>query len=272
MIDPGLEGRVAIVTGANHGIGAATARALAAQGVAVFITYLRLRPIAEEAGLPAAYDERRAQTADAIVEAIRKAGGQGAAWEADLADPTTPEELFDRAQAAFGPVEILVNNADAWAADTFLSDTSDRFGRRLVPMSAGTHDHHFLVNSRAGALLIAELARRHIDRGGAWGRIISLTTGGSGGFPGEASYGASKNALESYTMAAAWELGRFGITANVVCPPATDTGWITQAVEAEVIRESPLAHVGQPEEVADVIVFLASQQARAVTGQKVTLR
>src|SRR5204862_421150 len=82
------------------------------------------------------------------------------------------------------------------------------------------------------------------------------------------SYGASKNALESYTMAAAWELGPFGITANVVCPPATDTGWITPKVTAEVIRSSPLGHVGQPEEVAELVVLLASHQARFVTARK----
>jgi len=272
MIDPALEGRVAIVTGANQGIGAATARALAAQGTAVFITYLRLSPSEQDLSLPEAYAKSRTQVADGVVEAITSKGSRALAWEADLTDPATVSELFDRAEAAFGPVEILVNNADAWAADTFLHDTTDHFGRRLVPVSAETHDRHFLVNSRATALLIAEFARRHRERNANWGRIISLTTGGSAGFPGEVSYGASKNALESYTMAAAWELGRFGITANVLCPPATDTGWITPQAEAEIIRASPLGHVGQPDEVAELIVFLASHQARFVTGQKLTMR
>ena len=180
--------------------------------------------------------------------------------------------LFDRAEVTLGPVEILVNNADAWVGDTFLPDATDRFGRRLVPVTAATHDYSFAVNSRATALLIAEFARRHRERGATWGRIISLTTGGSAGFPEEVSYGASKNALESYTVAAAWELGGFGITANVLCPPATDTGWITPEVEEEVIRSSPLRHVGQPDEVAELIVLLASHQARFVTGQKIVMR
>jgi 3-oxoacyl-[acyl-carrier protein] reductase len=274
MIDPGLEGRVALVTGANHGIGAAAARALAAQGAAVLLTYLRLDPRehADDPAFPPTYGERRAQTADAIVEAITREGGRPRAWEADLTDPATPAALFDRTEAAFGPVEILVNNADAWAADTFLADAHDRFGRRLTPVTAATHDHHFLVNSRATALLIADFARRHRERGATWGRIISLTTGGAAGFPEEVSYGASKNALESYTMAAAWELGKFGVTANVLCPPATDTGWVTAEVAAEVIRSSPLRHLGQPEEVAELIVFLASHQARFVTGQKIIMR
>ena len=277
MIDPGLQGRVALITGANQGIGAAAARALAAQGAGVFITYLRLGP--DDAGVRAmqptgltAYAEARARTADAVVEGIVRAGGRAASWEADLADPAAPAALFDRAEAALGPVDILINNADAWAGDTFLPDAADRFGRRLTPVTAATHDHHFRVNSRAGALLIAEFDRRRRERGASWGRIVSLTTGGAGGFPEEVSYGASKNALESYTMAAAWELGPFGITANVLCPPATDTGWLTPEAAAAIAQSSPLRHVGTPEEVAEVIVFLASHQARFITGQRITMR
>jgi 3-oxoacyl-[acyl-carrier protein] reductase len=274
MIDPGLEGRVALVTGANQGIGAATARALAAQGVAVFLTYLRLGaadPGVQATGL-AAYSAARAQTADAVVEAIRQEGGRASAWEIDLADPAAAPALLDRAEAELGPVEILINNADAWVGDTFLPDAADRFGRTLARVSAGTYDHSFLINSRAPALLMAEFARRHIARGATWGRIVSLTTGGSAGFPEEVSYGASKNALESYTMAAAWELGRYGITANVLCPPATDTGWLTPEAAAAIAGEGPLYHVGQPEHVAEVVVFLVSRQAAYITGQKVTLR
>ena len=119
---------------------------------------------------------------------------------------------------------------------------------------------------------IAEFARRHLERGADWGRIISLTTGGAPGFPEEVSYGASKNALESYTTAAAWELGRYGVTANVLCPPATDTGWITAEMAAEMARAAPLYHVGQPGDAAEVVLFLASHQARYITGQRITMR
>ncbi|GAC1394883.1 MAG: SDR family oxidoreductase [Chloroflexota bacterium] len=274
MIDPGLEGRVALVTGANQGIGAATARALAAQGAAVCLTYLRLdatHPRVQATGL-AAYGAARARTAEAIVEAITRAGGRASSWETDLADPAAAPALFDRAEAALGPVEILINNADAWLGDTFLPEPADRFGRALKRISAETHDHSFAVNSRAPALLIAEFARRHITRNATWGRIVSLTTGGAAGFPEEVSYGASKNALESYTVAAAWELGRYGITANVLCPAATDTGWLTPEAAAAIARDGPLYHVGQPTEVADMVVFLVSRQASALTGQKITLR
>src|SRR3990170_1069333 len=103
MVETNLCDKIVLVTGANHGIGAATARAFAAQGAAVFIQYLRL------GGAP-----YHALTADHVVEAIRQRGGRAESWEADLADPAVIPQLFDRAEAAFGPVEVLVNNAAHW--------------------------------------------------------------------------------------------------------------------------------------------------------------
>ena len=273
MIDPALRGRVALVTGANQGIGAAAARALAAEGAPVFLTYLRVdRAGHGDPALPRTYDEVRARSAEAVVEAIRQAGGRADGWEADLADPAVVPELFDRAEAAFGPVEVLVSNAAFWHGDTFLPDRAERFGWRLMPVSPDTCDRHFAVNSRAPALLIAEFARRHCARGASWGRIISLTTGGAPGFPGEVSYGASKNAVESYTVAAAAELAPLGITANVLSPPPTDTGWISTEVAAELAQATPAFRIAQPDEVAEVIVFLASHQARSINGQRIVLR
>ena len=273
MIDPGLTGRVALVTGANQGIGAATAVALAVHGVAVLLTYKRLDPAehADDTAFPPAYGELRARNADEVLARIRASGGRAEAVEADLADPASVPMLVDRAEAAFGPVEILVNNASGWLADTFLPDARDRSGRALRPVDAESYDRQFAVDARAPALLIAEFARRHIRRGATWGRIIGLTSGGPSGFPQEVSYGAAKAAQVNYTMSAAAELGRHGITANVVHPPVTDTGWVTPEVEAEVRAYSPTGRVATPEEVADVIVFLASEQARRVTGQVVTM-
>jgi 3-oxoacyl-[acyl-carrier protein] reductase len=126
---PALAGRVAIVTGANHGIGAATAVALAATGLAA---------------------------------------------EADLSDPQVPVQLFDQAERELGPVDILVNNATGWLADTFKASGTDRLGRTLTPVSAATFDRLFAVDARGGALMIAE------SPGGTWpaalitGNIIRL--------------------------------------------------------------------------------------------------
>jgi 3-oxoacyl-[acyl-carrier protein] reductase len=274
MIDPGLSGRVALVTGANQGIGAAVATALAAHGARVLLTYWRLptdEP-ARDGGYPAAYSELRAQTADAVVEQIRTAGGEADSVEADLADPAAPARLLDHAERVFGPVEILVNNASGWLADTFLPPQRDRFGRLMRTVDADGYERQFAVDVRAAALLIAELARRHLERGASWGRIIGLTSGGPSGFPQEVSYGAAKAAQENYTMSAAHELGPYGITANLVRPPPTDTGWITPEVEAAVRASGPLRRVAQPSDVAEVVTFLASEQARSVTAQLLHMR
>jgi len=267
VIDPGLDGRVALVTGANHGIGAAIARALGAQGASVFITYLRdyLRTRDEDPGTPAEFYELRATSGEEIAAGLANA----AAVEFDLRDVEGIPGLFDRVEAELGPVEILVLNAAASEDDSFREDPVGRFGRNLQLVSAASHDHHFEVNSRANALLIAEFARRHRARRATWGRVVGVTSDGVNGFPDEISYGASKAALESYVKSAAWELGSLGITANLVCPPATETGWMNEGVRSGVRARSAIDHIATPSDVAEVVVFLASDQARYVTGQRI---
>ena len=267
-----LEGRVAIVTGANHGIGRATAIALAARGASVLLSFLRLDVPDDEPGRPQAYREDRAHDGSAVAETIRAAGGRAESMESDLLDPEAPARLFHTAERSLGPIEILVNNASGWRKDTFGPAGPDRFGRATAPVSAATFDAQFGVDARGAALLIAELARRHVERAGSWGRIVSLTSGGPGGFPGEVSYGAAKAALENYTMSAAWELGRYGVTANVVHPPVTETGWVTPQVEAQAIASSPLAHIAQPEDVAEVVCMLCSPKAGFITGNRIVMR
>jgi 3-oxoacyl-[acyl-carrier protein] reductase len=261
----------AIVTGANHGIGAATARALARDGCAVLCTYLRLDD-PEDPGLPRAYRDNRATDAVAVTEAITSGGGRAFAVEADLSVPDAPAALFDAAEERFGPVDILVNNATAWVADTFAAAATDRLGRDLRPVTAGTWRQQFGVDAMGAALMIAEFARRHISRRGTWGRIIGLTSGGDLGFPEEVSYGAAKAAQENYTMSAAVELAPYGVTANMVHPPVTDTGWVTDAVREHVAASSALFHVASPGEVAGVIAYLASDAAALITGNVLRLR
>ena len=229
---------VAIVTGADFGIGAAIARRLAAGGVAVLATDL--------------------QVGDETPGALAVA--------ADLTDPEAPARLFERAYAELGPVDILVNNASGCLQDTFTPETTDRFGRPMRPVTAESFGRQFAVDTMAAALLIAEFARRHIARGGTWGRIVGLTSGGPLGFPQEVSYGAAKAAQDNYTMSAAAELAEHGVTANMVHPPVTDTGWVTDEVRTAVGR------VATPDGVAEVVEWLVSDAGSLVSGNVILLR
>lgn len=264
-----LGARVALVTGANHGIGAATATALGRAGARVLATSWRVDDPAD-AGTPDTYRRARRTTPDAVVAEIRASGGFAVAMEADLADPETPRRLFDFAEREIGRVEILVNNASAWVADTFKPASEDRLGRALRPVSVETIDRVFSVDARAAALLIAEFARRHVASRATWGRIVSLSSGGPLGFPEEVSYGAAKAALENYTMSAALELAQYGVTANVVHPPVTDTGWVTEAIREAV--EKGGGRVASASEVAEVILMLVSDQARLINANVLRLR
>ena len=264
-------GHTALVTGANHGIGAATSIALARSGCAVLCTYLRVED-EPDPGTPQVYRDRRGQSADEVVAQIESGGGRAVAVEADLSDQAVPALLFDAAEEQFGPVDILVNNATGWIQDTFSPASTDGHGRSLRPVTAATWRQQFTVDTMAPALLIAEFARRHLARGATWGRIIGLTSGGALGFPTEVSYGAAKAAQVNYTMSAAAELGSYGITANMVHPPVTDTGWVTDPVRSFVEASPEHFHVASPDQVAAVIAYLASDAASLISGNTITLR
>ena len=130
-------------------------------------------------------------------------------------------------------------------------------------------DRIFAVNTRAPVLMMAEVARRYIKRGAQFGRIINVSTAGAERFPSEVTYRASKFALEGYTRSAATELGKCGETVNAVSLGPVQTGWITSMLERAILPTIPLVRIGTPEEVADVVLFLASHQARWLTGQRI---
>ena len=139
-------------------------------------------------------------------------------------------------------------------------------------MTAATWTRQFSVDAMGAALMIGEFARRHIAREATWGRIIGLTSGGELGFPEEVSYGAAKAAQRNYTMSAALELAPYGVTANIVHPPVTDTGWVTDDVRGLVAGSREHIHIATPEEVAEVIAYLASDAAALITANVITLR
>jgi 3-oxoacyl-[acyl-carrier protein] reductase len=261
-----------LVTGANCGIGAAVAAALADEGAFVLATWLRL-PAEAHRNDPAfapAYDQERSRDGAETVRGIRSAGGRAVGLEADLADKTVIPKLFDLAEKESGPIEILVHCASGWVADSFHPGGGDRFGFGPRLVSAELHDGQFAVDARAGALLMAEFARRHVAHRARWGRIVAFTSGGPEGFPQEVSYGAAKAALENYVKSAAAELFAHGVTANIVYPPVTDTGWISPRVREEVTKAG--LRIAPPQEVADAVVMLMSERARHVTGSLIRMR
>jgi 3-oxoacyl-[acyl-carrier protein] reductase len=242
----GLRGRVALVTGASRrrGIGTAICRALAAEGADVFFTHWlpfdRTQPVGEDPEAPAA-----------LREELRGMGVRAEGMEMDLSLPESPERLLDAVTERLGTPSILVNNA--------AHSTRDGFEK----LDVATLDAHYAVNLRATALLSVGFARRYPG-----GRIINLTSGQSlGPMPGELAYAATKGAIEAFTVTLAAEVGHKGITVNAVNPGPTDTGWMTAELKEELSAKFPSGRVGEPEDAARLVAFLASDDARWITGQ-----
>jgi 3-oxoacyl-[acyl-carrier protein] reductase len=283
VIDPGLKDRVALITGGNNpfGIGAAIARAFASHGTKVFIHYFRTEQPDEDQKAHEPQDpglafflKQQGKTADGVLASIRESGGNAESWEGDLGESERVHRLFEQAEEAFGHVDILVNNAAEYAADTFLPPNASggeaelwEGGPTISTIDAASHDRHFAVNSRAVATLMSKFASRIIERQSSWGRIINISADCAWGCPREISYRASKYALESYSRSAAAELGPYGITVNIVSPGPVQSGYIAAEAENALIADIPLRRIGKPEDIANAVVFLASEQASWITGQ-----
>ena len=235
-----LSSSTALVTGASRGIGAAIAKALAARGARVVVHY-----------------REREESANAVVAAIRDAGGKASAMRADLADARAIEVLFRRIDDDFGPIDVLVNNAGLGGVRP-LAEIDDELLRTF-----------FSVNVHAVVHACREAARRMAGRGG---RIVNVSSiNGRVGTPGACVYAATKAAVESITKSLAFELGPDGITVNAVAPGFTESDMLASVTPRsswpQLAELTALGRVGAPEDVAAVVAFLVSKEARWVTGQ-----
>ena len=260
MVDYGLKDRVALITGANNpqGIGAATALAFAREGAKVVLVYKKVhRPFDENKTDRNGADRYYAANAGdaAVVEGKLKAMHvEFIILESDISNEDAVKDIYSAALNRFGRIDILVNNAAT--DDEKGNDTIETVTREVI-------DNTFAVNVRGSLLMTAEFIRHHKD----YGRVINLSTDSAQVFAGQITYGASKATLEALTRSIAMEAGKYGITVNCVAPGPTQTGWIDADLEKTVIPLIPMGRLIQPEDIANTILFLASEQAKMITGQ-----
>lgn len=238
-----LKGKVALVTGASKGIGAAIARELAARGAAVAVNYSGSKAGAEK-----------------VVEEIRAAGGKAIAVQANLADPDSIGPLVERTARELGPISILVNNAGVYEFSPIETVTPEHFHKQ------------FNVNV-LGLLLTTQAALKHFDARG--GSIINIGSVVASGFANAAVYSATKGAVNTITVALSKELGAKNIRVNALNPGLVETegahgaGFIGSEFQAHAESQTPLGRIGQPGDIAKVAANLASEDTGWLSGQTI---
>ena len=241
-----LQGKVAIVTGASKGIGAAIARSFAAQGASVVVNYSSSKP-----------------GADQVVAEIEKAGGKAVAVQGNVGKAAEVKELFARAHAAFGRLDILVNNAGVYQFGALEEVTEAEFHRQ------------FDTNVLGPILATQEAVKRFGDQGGSVINVSSVAS--TKGLPGATVYGATKGALDQITRNHAIELAPKKIRVNTIAPGGVETegthtaGIICSDFEKQMVADTPLGRLGQPDDIAGVAVFLASDASRWITGERLVV-
>ena len=232
-----LRGKNALVTGGSRGIGRAIAIAFGSLGANVAIGYLKNDARADEA-----------------VKSIAGAGGKGLAIRADLSQPADVTRLFEEAERGIGGLDVVV----ASAADIIV--------KPLIDCTEEDYDKIFNTNTKGVFFTLREAARRVKDGG----RIIAISTGGTKMFfPGQSLYLGSKGAVEQFVRCLSWELGSRSITVNAISPGPTETDMMQDRYRDRAAAMSPFNRIGNPEEIAEVAVFLASEAGRWVSGQNI---
>jgi 3-oxoacyl-[acyl-carrier protein] reductase len=242
--EQGLAGKVALVTGASRGLGRAVAERFAAGGVRVAVVY-----------------RARADAAQQVVDGIQSVGGEARAFQADVRSSSAVQEMVRQVLEAWDVVDILVNNAGI-ARDGLLARMSEE-------------DWHDVIETHlTGAYLCSKAVLRGMMRR-RWGRIINVSSlAGLAGNAGQCNYAAAKAGLIGFTRSLAKEVGARNITVNAVAPGFIETDMTAGLAEAwkqEALKMTPVGRFGEPEEVAAMVAYLASDAAAFITGQVISI-